>query len=213
MKWNELVLALIGGGVLTAFVNNFLYRRKIINGQKVESLKTFIDKRINALMAIKEFRKNVNTFEILEIGANDENIHMFNEEKIPAVYPAIFENRNSIMEFITELNNIRQQHEEWVDCETAAYLVYIQKYFLELTNLIRQAKSDEEIHLLGAFIFPELQKWSNEYAIVLNKKINKISTKMEAHSGKKWEKEKQKVIHKFGTGLLEEFEGMMSQEN
>lgn len=36
---------------------------------------------------------------------------------------------------------------------------------------------------------------------------------MEAHSGKKWEKEKQKVIHKFGTGLLEEFEGMMSQEN
>lgn len=108
MKWNELVLALIGGGVLTAFVNNFLYRRKIINGQKVESLKTFIDKRINALMAIKEFRKNVNTFEILEIGANDENIHMFNEEKIPVVYPAIFENRNSIMEFITELNNIRQ---------------------------------------------------------------------------------------------------------
>lgn len=46
MKWNELVLALIGGGVLTAFVNNFLYRRKIINDQKVESLKTFIDKRI-----------------------------------------------------------------------------------------------------------------------------------------------------------------------
>lgn len=203
MDWNTLILALISGGVITAIINNILYRRKIINSQKIESLKIFVDKRIKALQSIKEFQSKINEYEFLDV-KKDEEVYLFDENKRPAVYPAIFNDRNSLGKFVEELREIRKNDEEWVDCETAAYLVYIYKYFLELLNLIRYAETDEELHLLGAVVYPDLQKWAFTYDQVLVKKINKISTKIEAHNGKKWEKEKEKVIKKMGKRFFED---------
>ena len=203
MDWNTLILALISGGVITAIINNVLYRRKIINSQKIESLKIFVDKRIKSLQNIKEFQNKINEYEFLDVN-KDEEVNLFDENKRPAFYPAIFNDRNSLWEFVEELRKVRKSNEEWVDCETAAYLVYIQKYFLELLNFIRYAETDEEIHLIGVVVYPDLQKWAFTYDQVLVKKINKISTKMEAHNGKKWEKEKEKVVKKMRKRFFED---------
>lgn len=104
--------------------------------------------------------------------------------------------------FTKEFNRIRFKCGNWVDSETGAWLLFMERYFMSLTYFIIEKNLRDDIHNVGAMFIGDLQKWQREFDEVFVKHLNGASMKTESHNGKRWDIEKKKMEKKWFDTVL-----------
>lgn len=185
-----IVSAIVGGGVTHFYEGKKLKKEQKLRfedmvGERVaESLLKIRDIELKASYveiynAEEEFRNPNQTFDFLNGGAR---------------YLSIFNDWKSYNDFLDSIRFARQNYEKDVDCETAALLVFIERYLCQLSLYMHSFKNEKLLPTLGTIFMCDIQNWQIKFDELLVKKINSHQCKLESHLTKKYQEKRKKLV-------------------
>src|SRR5699024_4332978 len=132
-----------------------------------------------------------------ELESNKEKFDINNS----TVYPSIMNTKQSFMEFHEKIVTARGEYGNNLTIEVAVYLWYAEKYFNHLLAFIGKY---ETVHMpsFGAIFYHDIRNWQIAFDNVIVNNINTVPVALETHSGKKWEKEKERILEELWNSSL-----------
>lgn len=193
----------IFGGVVAAIINTILHKSKLKKEQKV-GYQTMIGEEIaNALKEMLDLTQiALSTKSVFSFKENGESINMM--DGISLSCPEILDNAEMFHTYRQRVHDAIARFDAYLDCETAAYIIYMEGYLTQLAIYLDKSNFDlEKEELLGALLCNDITDWAHQYKTVLIKKINRPKYKLENHEGRKWESVSQRIYGNFwGTSKL-----------
>lgn len=196
-------LVVYAGEILTGIVvavvsvaaSHIFYRFKLRKEQKVRFQDVIGEKIANALLAVWDIERKAHTQEIYDIEKrlDEEQVSFLNPE---GVYLAIMSDSNAFLEFVSEINDARGDYEKYLSDEVAAHLWYGSSRFMEMANFIAREGMVNHYPEMGTIFLFDILDWRDSLEKAIVRDINRHSTKVVAHRGKKWEKAKEKLQEK-----------------
>lgn len=128
---NTIISGIIGGGI-----TYFYTVSKMKKERKIEYEKSVGSKISDSLFAVREVIKEANVQEIydadnkLEIEARTTELGKF------AIYPAILNDKDSLLDFGEKINNVRMERELYLSYTSSAYLLYMSHYLTKLIQFL-----------------------------------------------------------------------------
>lgn len=193
----------IFGGVIAAVINTILHKPKLKKEQKV-GYQTMIGEEIaNALKEMLDLTQiALSTKNVFSFKENGKTINMM--DGISLSCPEILDGEEVFQAYRQRVHDAIARFDAYLDCETAAYIVYMEGYLTQLAIYLDKSElrlKEEEV--LGALLCDDIINWAHQYKTVLIKKINKPKYKLENHEGRKWDSVSQRIYGNFwGTSKL-----------
>jgi len=193
----QMLIAVISGGVLGEMIRHLLIRYVFAQEQQAQINAEIARKRVDAVEQIRLVCLELDKFELLEITHPDGEFPEVRNLYESPIYPSVLHTVDEWVSFTKEFTRIRSKYGNWVDSETGAWLLYIERYFMSLTHFIIERNLRNDTHIVGAMFFGDLQKWQREFDEVLVKRLNGASMKTESRNGKRWDIKKKKMKNKW----------------
>lgn len=192
----KITIAIIGA-VLGVIVTHIFYKSKLRKEQKVRFDGMIGERVANALLKIRDVEQIALLIDLYElndiIDKHNDKFDFLNEG---TKYLSIFNNWNSYNEFMNQIVDVRRNFEKDVDCETSLYLLFIERYLMQLGMYMKGFNDECLLPTLGTIFSYDIQKWQREFDKILIKKINSHACKLEPHYGKKWNKKREKIVER-----------------
>lgn len=199
-----IIIALISGGLITELLRLLFSKFKINSEQRAHVNVEMIKKRIEAIQETRKMCNMLNVYESLNLAhpENGLNQPFLNCRDNHTIYAAVLEDRTAWMNFTDRMIEVNNKYKDWLDCEVGAWLLYLDTYGINLSMFIGSNGLWEQSFKLGAIFIADFRKWQREFDDVLVKKMNKIPLKNEAHTGKIWDKHKNKMEKRWRATIL-----------
>lgn len=191
VTFSQLILAVIGGGVLGELIRHLLIRYAFKQEQQAQINAEIARKRIEAVEHIRLNCLKMDIYEVMEFTHAEEFPEELNIGE-STIYPSVLYNVEDWMAYKDEYSDIKSEYGHWCDCEIGAWLLHFEQYMFALTHFMISKNLSDRTHVVGAMFIADIQKWQREFDEVLVKRLNGKSMKSESHYGKRWEDEKKK---------------------
>ena len=185
----SLFTAVLSSTVINGLLTHFLYSRKLKKDLKFQGNNEIAQSISNSLQAFRKIVLELKKFEICNIDQklkDDSNsVDFINGGPI---YPACFNNWDSLKSIIEQIRECREKHESMMPCKIALNLLFIERYFMQLTVFVKNHGGEKALPTWGTILAIDLDKWIKRIDIMLVKEINKYSFILESHESKKWKR-------------------------
>lgn len=191
---SKIIVAIIGA-IAGVILTHFFYKSKLHKEQKVRFEDVIGNRIAESLLNIRDIVKISETVEIYNIvGELRDRGSKLDFLDGGARYPAFFNDWKSYNLFMDEISKARKLYEKNVDCETALYLLYINRYLYQLSAFMSEFGNEKLLPVFGAIFLPDILDWRKKFDKVLVKKINSHKCKLETHSGRKYKAKRKKIV-------------------
>lgn len=193
---NTVISGLIGAGITYLFT---IFKMK--KERKIEFEKAVGSKIASSLYVVREVIAEANVIDIYDFdnsftkGATSSKLDNF------AYYPGILNDSTTLLDFYEKINDVRREHELYISYTSSAYLLYMSDYLTKLISFLGHFENID-YHLVGSILIFDIQSWQKEFDEQLVKEINQNPLKLTTKTGKKWEREKEKINNKYWTNSL-----------
>ncbi len=191
VTFSQLILAVIGGGVLGELIRHLLIRYVFAQEQQALINSEVARKRIYAVEQIRLTCLELDSFEVLEYTHTDKLPKEF-DIRDSTIYPSVLYTRETWMKYTKEFTRVKTEYGHWCDCEIGAWLLQLERYMISLTHFMGSKNLGHRTHDVGVMFIRDIQKWQRQFDEVLVEHLNGKSMKSETHYGKRWESEKAK---------------------
>ena len=193
-----LITAILGSGLINCILTHILHSNKLRKEVKVKNVSMIAEKVSESLNCFRDIELMLTTIEIYDVEAEIEEkgakIDMINRNC--AYYPAVFNDRESLILFMEKISECRSTCEKYLSCRLALNLVFIERYMMRAVLYARDYEGENLYPTIGAFLIVDLQKWQRRVDKLLVKEINKTTFKLESHTTKKWELLRKRELEK-----------------
>ncbi|MFD2628771.1 hypothetical protein [Oceanobacillus kapialis] len=190
------IFSVLGGGLGGVILTHLFYKSKLKKEQKIRFQNEVGDRIAKSLIEVRDIELKADVIEVYDIEnqleSRGSNLNIFESS---AIYPAIMHDKQSLIDFINDISFARYNYEKDLDCQVAAYLLYIERYLSELSLFLSDFDEDA-MPTLGTIFIADIQKWQRSFDNILVKKINSHPTKFERHHGFRWKLEKNRTRKK-----------------
>lgn len=176
------------GMVVGALLDNVFQRSRLKKEQKVRFQDVIGEKIAEALIEIRGVAeeaalvKHVSTFK-----GGAESVDIMSGFCLAC--PQILTSGKALHAYYKKINSLRLSVNQYVDCETAAYLDYMETYLKQLMLYLQKCDmAMEQEPILGVLLSEDFINWQCRYDAHLVKKINSHKCKIYTHKGRIWER-------------------------
>lgn len=179
-------------GLITSGTTYLFTTFKMKKERKIEYEKSVGSKIAASLFATRDVIKEADVIEMYDFDNSFRNMANNSELNDFAIYPAILNDRTTLLNFWEKINDLRQNHELYLSFTSSTYLLHISRYLTKLLSFLDQFE-EIDYHLVGAILIVDIQKWERSFDKHLVKEINKNQLKLTSKTGKKWERKKKQI--------------------
>ncbi len=202
----SVIIAFIGSGVLNAFISNILYSKKLKKELKKDGNAMLAEEIEKSLLEIRELELKTKEQEILnveeELNSRGSKVNLFGNE---AIYPAIYNDNESLRAFFDDIQICRKRYEQNVSNKIALNLVFIDRYIAQSMLFIKDNIEILNMQEWAALFIIDIQRWRIKFDKMLIKEINKHKYRLESHETIKWNKLRKKELEKQYEGTILSF--------
>lgn len=190
----------IFGVIFGAFITYWFGILKMKKDRRLEYEKNIGLRISESLYEIREVEQLANAQERYDL-VKDTDIPTFLESKGFYIYPAIFTNAQTISDFFMTINDARSKHEIYLSYKLSAYLLYMDRYLMELALFMKEFK-EKDYPYLGLLLMLDIQKWQRDFDKAIVREINKNKLLLSSKTGWKWEFHKSRIDKKYWDGSV-----------
>ena len=184
-----LITAILGSGLINCILTHILHSNKLRKEVKVKNISMIAEKVSESLDYFRDMELMLTTIEIYDVETEFEEkgakVDMIDSNC--AYYPAIFNDKESLIDFLEKVNECRSKYERYLSCRLALNLVFIERYMMKVVLFAKDYENENVLPTMGTFLIVDLQKWQRRIDRILVKEINKATFKLESHKTKKWD--------------------------
>lgn len=183
-----IVTAIIGSGLINCILTHVLYSNRLKKEIKVKNNSMIAERVLESLQNFRDMELMLTTMEIYDVEAeytnNGAKVDLINANC--AVYPAVFNDKESIFQFVEKIGECRREYEKYLSCKLALNLVFIERYMMKAVLFANDYTHKNLLPTIGAFLICDLQKWQKRIDKLLVKELNRVRFKLEIHNDLKW---------------------------
>lgn len=193
-----IVTTMIGSGLINCILTHFLYSNKLKKEIEIKNNGMIAEKVLDSLLKFRDMELMLTTTEIYDVETELENngarVDLINANC--AVYPAVFNDKESLFQFVEKIRECRSEYEKYLPCKLALNLVFIERYMMKAVLFASGYSHKNLLPTIGAFLIFDLQKWQRRMDKLLVKELNKVNFNLEVHNGIKWNLLRKKEVEK-----------------
>lgn len=111
-------------------------------------------------------------------------------------YPAIMNDFDSLNEFHDLIENIRNNHEQYLDRKVAIHIILMDKYLYNLSTYISSSGKNKLLNERALLFIGDINYWADSLEEQTISDINKCSVVLERKKGKKYDSDREKIFNK-----------------
>ncbi len=198
------VISSICSGVLGIILTHMFYSRKLEK------------ERISKANSIVSQKKEKSTIEFLNLVSDIASIEIYDAEKVfgkkgynvnffegEITYPTLMNDLRTYSKYMDRIRNLRENHEKYLSCKSSLYLLYIDRYMMQLDAFVRVNGGNKYISLWGTLFGIDINKWRIKAEKQLVKDINKHNYRLESSVSMKRVFLRKKIVEKeFNNSIL-----------
>ena len=207
MDWDvilKIVTLVFGSGGIACV---FLWRRKLNAEQKAKANEKFTEKRIDALLNVKQISEKLRVYELINLTHPEffgTGFGGISEDHW--AYKTIMESKESLQEYVEEVMRVRHDNEYWLSNKMAAALWFFERFLLRMQQYFSNNIFGQDIYPYGLLFFNDLERFYKYLIEVINEGMNDPPISNETHSGENWEFAKEDVVALFNDTVLDKLE-------
>lgn len=183
-----IMVAIFGSGIINCILTHVLHSNKLKKEVKAKNNSMIAENVSESLQNFRDMELMLDVIEIYDVESEFENngarVDMINVNC--AVYPAIFNNKDSLTQFAEKVSECRGKYEKYLSCKLALNLVFIDRYLMKMVLFAKDYNHECLLPTIGAFLMVDLRKWQMRIDKLLVKELNKVNFKLESHKTVKW---------------------------
>lgn len=180
-----IVAAVISSGIFNIIITSILYKSNLKKELKFKGNNLQASEIEASLQAFRELELKIKTQELYnaeeELRNRGAGVNFFGGE---AIYPAIFNDWDSINEYHELISECRKKYEKNLSCKLALNLVFIDRYIWQACLFM--AENGADLPFWGTILIADLRNWQAKVDKMIVSKINKYTYRLESHETKKW---------------------------
>lgn len=191
------VITALASGVLGIAITHMLYRSKLRKEQKVRYENVLGDNIAKALTAVRDLGLECRIQEMVDvIWKLQEPEGSSAVSKIDRKFPELLKSKESLLEYVDKIINVRKENERYLDHKLSAQLYYIERYCIQLIKYIEQHKLEEGFYLVATVFAIDIKDWEKLMEKTVVKCINNPKYKVYKQEGRMHEWERKRINKK-----------------
>ena len=209
---NVFVSIIVASGFLGTAANLYIHKKNA----RMDKRQVITEEKVKAISETIDFERSGLNFEILALAHPEFDLNPDPVDKVVNLdsgirYSVIFESRDSLTYFYSQLCDIRKKNEKYLSLDSAALLWVAEQYYIDLCKLLTALNSmddhqegEDYLFIHGLLYTNDYVAWQRKIDDTLVKELKNANELLLSHSGEPWEYAKRNALAFYEKSLLKQ---------